>query len=108
LGCQSIGLPISELAVTAQLSSKHPTDAVANQSLPPHILGCKVFGLPISELAVTAKLSSKHPTDAVANQSLPTHDAVPSLHSSVEQHADAAYVKMLSNYQQWKTAHPHP
>ncbi|MCK9310201.1 MAG: hypothetical protein PHH43_01515 [Candidatus Cloacimonetes bacterium] len=35
LGRPIMGLPISELAETAELSLKHPLDAVANQSLPP-------------------------------------------------------------------------
>ncbi|MDD2228640.1 MAG: hypothetical protein PHY48_04430 [Candidatus Cloacimonetes bacterium] len=41
-----IGLPISELAETVKLSEKHPTDAVANRSLPPHAPASSLQELP--------------------------------------------------------------
>jgi len=41
-----IGLPISELAETVKLSEKHPKDAVANRSLPPHAPASPLQALP--------------------------------------------------------------
>ncbi|MDD2228674.1 MAG: hypothetical protein PHY48_04600 [Candidatus Cloacimonetes bacterium] len=45
------GLTISELAETAELSLKHPPDAVAKRSLPPHdVIHSKALFLPHTEI----------------------------------------------------------
>ncbi|MDD2230114.1 MAG: hypothetical protein PHY48_11945 [Candidatus Cloacimonetes bacterium] len=97
LGLQSLwaanlfGLPISELAVTAELSPQLPLDAVANRSLPPQVCHPKFATPSLPPQVCHPKFATPslppqvcHPKFATPLQALPYHCPLIALHMDNE------------------------